>query len=154
MNECRRIGRTIEYGLAQKFVNLALKYCYCFKDAHIPEARNKFEFAHIALDSYTFCPSTTSRNCAAYRRYCRISPSGLPLPFYTETVASGMDIRILPAWSKLKKEGYMSTQNDMRAYFSAHPITYSAVAHLDVTGLAGCTGATVLTPFQCEFLLW
>ena len=78
----------------------------------------------------------------------------LPLPFYTETVNPMISISSLPAWSKLSDVLYKNIQDDVRSYFVAHPITYSAVSALDVHGLARCSSSTTLTPFQCEFLLW
>ena len=152
--DCNGHGILIEYGLAQKFLNLALKYCYCFDDAYTAESKDKFTFCHVALDGYTFCPSTSSRNCAYYRRYCRMSRAGLARPFYTEVVDPVADIKALPAWSKLSAAQYNKVQNDMRRYFSAAPITYATVLAHDAHHLAGCSGSTILTPFQSEFFLW
>ena len=154
ISECSALGITVEYGLAQKFINLALKYCYCFDDATVAEAKNKFAFCHIALDGFTFCPATQRRTWRAYREYYKMSRSGLQLPFYTEVVNPTVDIQTLSAWSKLDDKQYKKIQNEMRAYFAEHPITYSTVSALDINSLAGCPATTVLTPFQSEFFLW
>lgn len=154
ISRCAAIGASVEYGFAQKNLNLAIKYCYCFGDADEAVPFNKFKFAHVALDGFTFCPSSSGRGWNSYLRYFRISRSGLQLPFYTEVVNPLVNIKTLSAWSKLNYEEYISVQNEMREYFAKNPILYSDIAHLDPHHLAGCHGSTVLTPFQSEFFLW
>lgn len=39
------------FGLAQKFVNMSLKYMMCFSDSK--EISNKFKDCHLPLDKYT-----------------------------------------------------------------------------------------------------
>ncbi|MBO5716358.1 MAG: hypothetical protein J6S23_08225 [Clostridia bacterium] len=152
--ECTSRGISIEYGLAQKFLNLALKYCYCFGDADIAEDKDKFKYCHIALDSYTFCPSAGKKTWAYYRNFCGMSRASLPTPFYTEVVNTTIKISDLPAWSNLNKSQYVNIQNEMRRYFLATPITYSRISAYDIHSLAGCSASTVLTPFQSEFFIW
>lgn len=85
----RRFG-CVRYGLAQKFVNIALKYIYCFVDADSVDKNQKFDFCHIALDSYTYCPKATSKTTESYLRYygpiTKISGKSLRRPFYSECV--------------------------------------------------------------------
>ena len=154
ISQCSAHTISVEYGLAQKFVNLALKYCYCFGDSHVAERKNKFAFCHIALDGFTFCPATSSKRWKSYIKYYKMSPAGLQLPFYTEVVNPTVNIQTLPAWSKLNNSKYIEIQNEMRSYFTMHPITYSTIAALDIHSLASCPVTTILTPFQSEFFLW
>ncbi len=61
VGQCKSLGikgsRTgpVCYGMAQKFVNISLKYIYCFEDATSVDEYDKFTFGHVALDSYTYC---------------------------------------------------------------------------------------------------
>lgn len=154
VRQCSSIGFVVKYGFAQKFINIAFKYCYCFGDAVNFELLNKFEYCHTALDGYTYCPSTASRTSAIYLSYSCVCPLGLRLPFYTEEVRPTINIRTLSPWSKLSQNEYVQIQHNIREYWIAHPITYGSIRYLDVLCLAACSPDTLLTPFQLEFLIW
>lgn len=49
LNKC--VPDPQEFGKAQKFVNMAFKYLYCFDDAHTYD--DWFKFCHMPIDSYT-----------------------------------------------------------------------------------------------------
>lgn len=49
LNKC--VHDSQEFGKAQKFVNMAFKYLYCFDDAHTYD--DWFKFCHMPIDSYT-----------------------------------------------------------------------------------------------------
>ena len=154
----------VAYGMAQKFLNIALKYIYCFDDSNSVDKFNKFTFCHIALDSFTYCPKVSSRHSASYtnilRPITRISGVRWRKPFYVEVVNIIVLVNNLDAWSKLNYHrvgttiGYMDIQSDLRNFFSTNPVTYSNVAHLDTLGLASCPLTTPLSPFEIEFFLW
>lgn len=155
VEKCHKIGLTgTAYGLAQKFVNITLKYCYCFYDANIPEKLHKFDFCHVALDGFTYCPSTSSRNTGIYKKYSKPSRAGFLLPFYTENVAKTIPIKNLTAWSKLDYDEYIKIQDDIFNFLTKQPVTYSTVAKYNMAHLSGCSLNYRLTPFQTEFFLW
>jgi hypothetical protein len=165
---CSRIrgGRTfsVVYGLAQKFLNLALKYTYCFEDANTLDIYKKYDFCHVVLDSYTYCPAANSRTSPYYTKYItsitRLHGVVLFKPLYSESINPAISIRSLKPWSKLIYSsaggfiGYINIQNEIRNFFTLTPITYNHVAALDIHGLARCSPATILTPFQIEFFVW
>ena len=71
------------YGKAQKIVNMAFKYLYCFEGAD--KYRDYFAFCHVPLDSYTL------------KWFCHEW-------FYRLTKEKGMEVNedAMPKWSKIK----------------------------------------------------
>lgn len=152
-----RIGHPITYGRAQKFLNIAMKYCYCFGDADTVEPLNKFAFCHVALDRNTYCPSGFSRGTKSYSTFCKtLSFKGFKRPFYSATVNPSFCTKTATAWSKLTDVEYKGIEGEIIEFLRSPvgKVTYADVKHLDPLGLAGCPASEELTPFQVEFLIW
>lgn len=159
--ELRKVNRSSQIGLAQKFINLALKYAYCCKDAYLVDRLHKFDYCHVALDQYTYWPNIgTSRTSASYIRKIRsitLVGTTLTTPFYTEMVNSLVPFSNLVSWRNLSYHstttiGYYDIQKHIRAYISGSPIYSTNV--LNPTGIPIPPSPKPLTPFQVEFLLW
>lgn len=147
-----KIGITAEYGMAQKYVNLTMKYVYCFGDSNTINI-NKFQFCHVILDGYTYYPSS---NRAKYKGRNNYSGYIIHTPFYVTDVKPVLINKSLTSWSKLSYGQYIDIQNDIRDYFVKRPLTYGHVAFLDVSrrATATITSTYVLTPFEAEFFIW
>ena len=147
IRKCSSVRIIARYGMAQKFLNLLLKYVYCFQDSHALHA-SKFEFCHVALDGYTF-HSTSPRYVASttYGAYT------IHTPFYSTQVAPPPALHETP-WSKLSYEEYREIQDNIRRYLATNPLCYGDVAHLDPLHKATVSPSHHLTPFETEFFIW
>ena len=148
---CASAGITIAYGMAQKFLNLLLKYTYCFVDA-TTVVSTKFQYCHLTLDGYTYHPSN-----ALDPRYLTTHTYGtyvINTPYYDRDVAPIAPTDTRTAWSKLSYEEYIQIQENIRTHLDLHPFTYADVRHLDTLHLATVAPAYPLTPFETEFFIW
>lgn len=148
INECAHRGITAQYGMAQKFINLTLKYLYCFDDSPTVDP-TKFKYCHVALDGYTYySPQASYQSQKGYNGYDILTP------FYHRQVALPL-VSYRTPWSKISTwEEYITIQNDIRDYFITNPFTYDNVKHLDVSHLASVHPTYKLTPFEVEFFVW
>lgn len=149
--ECASAGLTIAYGMAQKFVNLLLKYTYCFNDAHTLHP-TKFQYCHVTLDGYTYHPSNPRD-----ARYISTNTYGtyvINTPYYDTDVAPVAPATPRTVWSKLSYQEYIQIQENIRTHLRLHPFAYADVMHLDLTHLATVVPTYPLTPFETEFFIW
>lgn len=144
---CSSIGITVQYGMAQKFLNLLMKYIYCFEDADTLH-RSKFEFCHVALDGYTY--NSTSQDYISATTYGSYT---IHTPFYSTHVAPPPTIHKTP-WSKLSYTQYIEIQKNIREYLRRNPLTYADVSSSDTLHLATVSPVYCLTPFETEFFIW
>lgn len=108
------------YGMAQKIVNMAFKYLYCFDDANI--YYNKFADCHMPLDSFTL-KWFYSKVVPWYRRWYRLSnhialPALLNNNNFWINWKSGIKTT---AWSNLDKAEYEDIITLIRGYFANNP---------------------------------
>ena len=147
ITECAKVGVTIHYGMAQKFLNLLMKYLYCFDDSTSADP-SKFKYCHLPLDGFTYySPYKSYYNTIPYSSYTILTP------FYHRQVAA-MSLSKRTVWSKLSYPEYINIQKDIRLYLHANPIIYKNVSHLDSLHLATVTPSYKLTPFETEFFVW
>lgn len=147
ITECAKVGVSIHYGMAQKFVNLLMKYVYCFDDSTSVDP-SKFKYCHLPLDGFTYySPYKSYRKTIPYHSYTILTP------FYHRQVNS-MPLSKRTVWSKLSYLEYINIQNEIRSYLTATPMTYNDVRHLDPSHLATVAPSYKLTPFETEFFIW
>lgn len=125
----------INYGKAQKIVNMSLKYVYCFEDAK--ELKDKFKYCHMALDTYTL-------NWFSDKvRKWYVEKTKMTLPNKSN----------MPSWSNLKK-GEIKPGGKPQNY------TYLEIQEIIRMYLEKCenhpyrTEKDSLTPFEAEFYIW
>ena len=146
IKRCANAGIEVKYGMAQKFLNLLMKYVYCFEDANTLHP-SKFAYCHFILDGYTYySPLQSYVNDKNYGTYTLLTP------FYARQVFAAP--ASFTCWSKLSYEEYINIQGDIRVYLSEIPLTYNNVSHLDSNRLATVTPAYALSPFETEFFVW
>ena len=148
ISDCSKAGITVHYGMAQKFVNVLMKYVYCFDDSPSVDY-SKFEYCHVALDGYTYySPQESYQSKKGYNGYDILTP------FYHRQVASSL-VSHRTRWSKISTwQEYITIQRDIRDYFNTNPFTYDNVKHLDASHLASVHPTYKLTPFEAEFFIW
>ena len=147
ITECAKVGVTIHYGMAQKFLNLLMKYVYCFDDSTSVHP-SKFKYCHPALDGFTYySPYKSYRDSKTYGSYTILTP------FYHRQVAS-IVLSTRTVWSKLSHHEYINIQNENRSYLTTTPMTYNDVCHLDHLHLATVATSYKLSPFETEFFIW
>jgi hypothetical protein len=147
IQQCNNVGINAQYGMAQKFLNLLMKYVYCFGDANTLH-RSKFEYCHFILDGYTyFSPVPSYIGRKSYGSYTILTP------FYATQVL-GTSTASLACWSNLSYEEYINIQDDIRVYLNANPLVYNNVKHLAPHGLTTVSMAYPLTAFETEFFIW
>lgn len=127
-------GFDIAAGKAQKILNMALKYVFCFADSG--SALRKFEYCHMALDHYTlelwFCHNVK--------------------PWYNEQeskeLTNGNKITngMISNWSNLAYENEVSLKTDKLSYIAIQKIIREYLEHNP--------NPAPLTPFQKEFYIW
>jgi hypothetical protein len=147
IEKCNAVDIDVKYGMAQKFLNLLMKYVYCFKDADTLH-KSKFEYCHFILDGYTyFSPFKSYIGEKKYGSYTILTP------FYARQVfAASTDS--FACWSKLSYEEYINIQGDIRVYLTDIPLIFNNVKHLDTNNLATVQMNYPLTAFETEFFVW
>ena len=147
IQRCNNVGINAKYGMAQKFLNLLMKYVYCFRDANTLH-RSKFENCHFILDGYTyFSPVKSYIGQKSYGSYTILTPFYAKQVFATSTAS-------LACWSKLSYEEYINIQGDIRVYLNANPLVYDNVKHLNPHRAATVSMNYPLTAFETEFFIW
>lgn len=127
----------INYGKAQKIVNMTLKYVYCFKDTEELKLKDKFKYCHMALDTYTLDWFSDK-----VRKWYE-EEKGVTLPKKSD----------MPSWSNLKK-------GEIKAGEKPQNYTYVEIQEIIRTYLKECkdhpyrTEKGSLTPFEAEFYIW
>ena len=147
-SRCAAAGIAAQYGMAQKFLNVAMKYAYCFGDSNTVDA-TKFRFCHFILDGITYYSAGkkywASKSYSGYR---------IDTPFFQRMIGLPPSASGFTPWSKLSEKEYKSIQTSIRGYFLSHPLTYGHVIHLDPTGLCRQRPSYQLSPFESEFFVW
>lgn len=85
-----------EYGQAQKLVNMAFKYYYCFYDA--PDKEKYFSFCHLPIDRYIL------------------------VWYYRVILGEKKSFDDLPPWSKMSEQKIRKIQDSIFEYMSKNPI--------------------------------
>ena len=146
----KNITKKKSYGKAQKALNMALKYAYCCNNAFNAFPYEKFTYAHMALDGYT---------------YIGANKTDYPLSFCRDTVFSlkyGKKPRgRKTSWSKLDVTDYLATVKDIKDCISIHPHTFNEyLSACHSVGLfnhivpLSASDDRILTPFEAEFFIW
>lgn len=146
----KSITKEKNYGKAQKALNMALKYAYCCNDASHTFPYEKFTYAHMALDGYT---------------YIGANKTNYPLSFCRDTVFPlkyGKKPRGRKAsWSQLDVKDYLATVEDIRDCINKYPLTFNEyLSACHSVGLfthivpLSATDDRTLTPFEAEFFIW
>ena len=119
-------GISINYGKAQKIINVSFKYIYCLKNSN--QYSNKFTYCHMTLDSYTYYGNGKNS-------------------FYYSVVykwATDINKKITKpsvCWSSLDYSLYIEIQNNIRDYIN------NTSYYID-------KNRKKLTPFQAEFYIF
>ena len=122
----------INYGKAQKILNMTFKYLFCLYVSEDDEI-NRFKFCHMPLDTYTlywFCDVVWE----SIRKAEDFAP-----PESISTVTKIKDI----SWSNLDYGAYVWIQEQIREYLKGE----NNIKYVDEQG-------QTLTPFMAEFYIW
>jgi len=97
--DSQKVGYTIQYGKAQKIVNMTFKYLYCFDDAE----DEYFKYCHMALDQYTlkWYNEEYDQNYRKSKEY----------------LSSDYNYRASSGWSNLNETKYQNIQDLIRIIF-------------------------------------
>ena len=125
-------GKDIQYGKAQKILNMTMKYLLCMQGSE--QYRTRFQGCHMPLDTYTlewFCDTI--------------------VPWYEDVTKRSVSVTEIKenSWSKLERGSenepytYLWIQQQIRDYLNSKANTKYLNKEDDP-----------LTPFEAEFYIW
>lgn len=123
----KQISVELQYGKAQKIINMTFKYCFCLKNAE--KYINKFQFCHMPLDSYTL-DGWFKQDVLSWKNK------------NLENKSDKLLKTKIPAWSNLTDVTYGEIQNIIREYLQKARHIYKDEKRAS------------LTSFQTEFYVW
>lgn len=153
IRKCSEFNVVSKYGMAQKFVNLTLKYVYCFKDSNKIDS-SKFKYCHFILDGITYFSTLPKGKYLSKKDY---NGYEINTPFYSTQIIKSKkktNGESLTPWSKLDYEEYKIIQDNVNKYFEKYPFKYKYVKGLDINNSANKDDEYELTPFEIEFFVW
>lgn len=141
----------VQYGKAQKIVNMTMKGIYCLKGADAYEKH--FEFCHMALDSFTLewfrrYIATQWFNADDKKRVIKIKISEDNGPFPRWSNLNFKEGSLLPTYKNYEENPNLRTHKDKYHYMFFVQTIREYISYINKDQ------PSRLTPLQAEFFIW